>query len=81
MAPVPRVSIEEIRRIRDEHGKRTGAARLDRAAIEALRAGASPEQVARITAKWYLKEIRLEEAVRMLRELAGRAKGNGRRAR
>ncbi len=45
-----RVSVEDIRRVRDEHGKRVGVAMLDREALRALKAGAPPGKVAKVTA-------------------------------
>ena len=73
---MPRISIEEIRRVRDVHGERVGIARLDREALKALKAGAPPEKVAKVTSAWILRDISLEEALILLRELAkGRDEG------
>ena len=66
------VSLEEIRRARDEHARRVGIDRVDRALLDALRAGVPPEEAAKVTARFVLGEITADEAVRLLRQLAAK---------
>ncbi|MEB3760300.1 MAG: hypothetical protein GSR81_05570 [Desulfurococcales archaeon] len=71
------VSQEEIRRIRIENMKKTGALELQAARAEAIKQGINPQQIAAIITDYYTGKLPAKKAAEKLRSLIKR-NGRGR---